>query len=85
MTPATLLHALRSRGYSVGLDGGSLVVRRDARPKDETRAVEALRAAKTDLVTLLETEAHPLVQNVLAVFGDAKLVGVTTADGRQIR
>lgn len=85
MTPANLLGELRKRGYCIALDGSDVVVRRRAAPPDEKRTLEALRAAKADLVALLETEAHPLVRNVMNVFPDARLVSVTTADGRQIR
>lgn len=84
MTPATLLWTLRERGYAVELCGVDLVIRRGSAPPNETRAIDQLRAAKPELVALLETEAHPTVRRVRDVFPATRLVSITTSAGKEI-
>lgn len=75
MTAGQLIQTLRARGYDVRVEDRRVVVRGKL-PRDQSRAIETLRANRDDLLLLLETEAEPAVQTVFAVFPDAQLRAV---------
>lgn len=78
MTPADLLHGMRSKGYSVARDGARLVVS-GPKPPDPERAKAALDANRDALLSLLGAEEHPVVQRALEAFPDARIVEVRSA------
>ena len=71
-----LLRLLRARGFQLRAEDGELVLTGPRPPRDEERAMAQLRAAKTDLLKVLDTEQHPAVQAAIDVFPGARVTAI---------
>lgn len=88
MTSAELLCTLRSKGYTVGLDGAELAVSGPP-PRDPEGAAALLREHRDDLLRLLRIEAaarqHRAVADVMDIFPGSRLVAARAPGGEEWR
>jgi len=77
MTPANIVHTLRSRGYRLERRGDRLHLA-GPRPQNEAAALDWLRRHKSEVLALLDTENIPVVSSALHELG-ATLVELRAA------